>query len=83
MISNHSNFSKKILKDVTNEGSSLMNMGTQEDSNCLKNERHLSVDSSKKNFKKIMESDPPLSKEGQKVFATIEEYLSGNMYWEF
>ena len=36
----------------------------------LKNKRHLSVDSAKKNFEEIMESDPPLSK-GQKVFASM------------
>ena len=37
----------------------------------LKNERHLSVDSAKKNLEEIMESDPPLSKEGQKIFASM------------
>lgn len=37
----------------------------------LKNERHLSVDSAKKNLEEIMESDPPLSEEGKRIFASM------------
>lgn len=37
----------------------------------LKNERHLSVDSAKKNLEEIMETDPPLSEEGKRIFASM------------